>query len=257
MKHDHSGFLAATRPNAAAAAYAAAQKAYASDPQEVLRRFLPMVRRLAWHLNGTGHDSIELEDLIQVGLMALSECVRRHDRPTEDGFAAYAKTRVRGAMIDLIRRESPMSRPAQRRRREISDQQQALQKQLGRKPNEKELAELLGMSASELISAQTSCEPMYFESLDDHYSDQNSAFADQSADSLDLLQDEETRRMLAGAISALPERLQMVTQLYFVEEMNLSEIAKVLEVSIPRIHQLKAQALDTLREALNDSLEIL
>ena len=93
-------------------------------------------------------------------------------------------------------------------------------------------------------------EPLRFEAIDEAYSDSDMAYADDTPDSLALLEDQEVRDALAGAIGTLPERLQMITQLYFVEEMNLAEIADVLSVSIPRVHQLKAQALDRLRAGI-------
>lgn len=103
MKHNHRSFSAAA--------------AYRDDTAERVRRFLPMVRRLAWHVHGSGRAGIELEDLIQAGLVALTECAQRHNGPGEDGFAAYAKLRVRGAMVDLVRRAVPLSRSASDRRR--------------------------------------------------------------------------------------------------------------------------------------------
>jgi RNA polymerase sigma factor for flagellar operon FliA len=96
-----------------------------------------------------------------------------------------------------------------------------------------------------------------FETIDDAYSDSSMAFADDRPDSFALLADEETRSQVASAISGLPERLQMIIQLYFVEELNLAEIAQVLEVSVPRVHQLKAQALDKLKAALGAEYDIL
>ncbi len=104
---------------------------------------------------------------------------------------------------------------------------------------------------------RASSEPLRYETIDETYSDSDMAFADDSPDSLALLTDEETREELAGAIASLPERLQLVVQLYFVEEMNLAEIAQVLGVSIPRVHQLKAQALDHLRKRLEGIAEFL
>ena len=86
--------------------------AYRGQTADRIRRFLPLVRRLAWHVHGSGRGGIELEDLMQAGLVALTECAQRHAGPGEDGFAAYAKMRVRGAMVDLIRRTVPLSRGA-------------------------------------------------------------------------------------------------------------------------------------------------
>ena len=195
MIHDHKSFTAAS--------------AYRGETADRVRRFIPMVRRLAWHVHGGGRPGIEIEDLVQAGLVALTECAQRHAGPGEDGFAAYAKIRVRGAMVDLIRRTIPLARSTLRSER-----------------------------------------PVRLESLDLAYSDSDMAFADDGPDSLDLLADAEMRHHLAGAIGDLPERLALVVQLYFVEELNLAEIAQVLGVSIPRVHQLKAQALDQLRAAL-------
>ncbi|MDE2412965.1 MAG: sigma-70 family RNA polymerase sigma factor [Sphingomonadales bacterium] len=205
MKHDHSCFAA---PRAAAA--------YGSAIAERIARFVPMVRRQAWHIHGGGRPGIELDDLMQAGMVALTEAAQRHAGPTEDGFAAYAKLRVRGAMVDLIRRHVPLSRSQSRHDR-----------------------------------------PVRIESIDEAYSDTDFAFADERPDSFAILVEEELRGHLAGAIAALPERLQLVIQLYFVEELNLAEIAAALQVSVPRVHQIKAQALDRLRAALGDQATII
>ena len=191
-------------------------RAYHGHIAERVQRFVPMVRRLAWHVHGSGRQGIELEDLMQAGMVALTEAAQRHAGPGEDGFAAYAKMRVRGAMVDLIRRHVPLARSAARHETSIR-----------------------------------------FESIDEAYSDSDLAFADERPDSFALLADEELRGAVAGAIAALPERLQLVVQLYFVEELNLAEIAETLQVSVPRVHQLKAQALDALRTSLGGVAEII
>ncbi|GGC40829.1 DNA-directed RNA polymerase sigma-70 factor [Novosphingobium marinum] len=248
MKQDHSAF-ASSRPLVA--------DAYCGDVADRVRRFLPMVRRLAWHVHGSGRPGIELEDLMQSGLVALTECAQRHEGPGEDGFAAYAKMRVRGAMVDMIRRTVTISRGGAERRRMLAAKESELRGRLGREPDAPETAEALGISVEDLASLRASSEPVRLEPIDEVYSDANMAFADETPDSLSLLQDEEMRGHLAVAIAALPERLQMVVQLYFVEELNLSEIAEVLGVSIPRVHQIKAQALGKLREKLGGVAEII
>ncbi len=247
MKYDHRSF----GPKASVGA------AYRGDVADRVRRFLPMVRRLAWHVHGSGRPGIELEDLIQAGLVALTECAQRHSGPSEDGFAAYAKMRVRGAMVDLIRRSVPLSRGATERRRQLREQEDALRGQLGREPTPKELAVALEITETELADLRAASEPVRFENIDDAYSDSDLAFADKRPDVLSQLADAELREQVAEAIASLPERLQLVVQLYFVEELNLSEIAEVLTVSIPRVHQLKAQALEQLRKALAGVADIL
>lgn len=242
MIHDHKSFAAA--------------KAYGAGEADSVRRFLPMVRRLAWHVHGSGRDGIELEDLMQAGLLALTEAVRNHTGATDDGFAAYAKLRVRGAMIDLVRRHLPISRGAVERRKLLRQKEGALRIQLGREPAPQELAEALGMTLAELAELRSTSQPLRFEALDDTYSDSDPAFADDRPDSLALLEDKEMRENLVEAIAALPHRLQVVVQLYFVEELNLAEIAQVIDVSVPRVHQLKAQALEKLRAAVGERYDL-
>ena len=231
--------------------------AYQGDVADRVRRFLPMVRRLAWHVHGSGRPGMELEDLIQAGLVALTECAQKHQGPSEDGFAAYAKMRVRGAMVDLIRRTVPMSRGASERRRQLAAKETELRGTLGREPLPHELAGALGIGESDLAALRGTSQPLHFEPIDEAYSDQSMAFADERPDSHALLADEEMRGAVVEAVTVLPERLKLVVQLYFVEELNLAEIAQVLQVSIPRVHQLKAQALAKLREGLEGVADIL
>ncbi len=243
MKHDHRSFSVAA--------------AYAGDVADRVRRFMPMVRRLAWHVNGSGRPGIEVEDLMQAGLVALTECAQRHEGPNEDGFAAYAKLRVRGAMVDLVRRHAPITRGANERRKRLEAKTRELEVTLGRPPEPQELSEALGISMAELAELRDASQPVRFEAIDAAYSDHDMAYADQEPDSHALLEQSEMREALIASIAQLPERLQLVVQLYFVEELNLSEIAEVLAVSVPRVHQLKAQAIGKLRATLANIAEVL
>lgn len=242
MIHDHKSIVAAG--------------AYRDATADRVRRFLPMVRRQAWHLHGGGRRGIELEDLMQAGLLALTEAAQRHSGPGEDGFAAYAKLRVHGAMVDLIRRAVPLSRGGMERARRIAAEERRLTGELGRPPSEAELAAALGIAPGELAMLRGEARQPQLESLDEAYSDHDPAFADPMPDSLDLLASAELREAVATAIAALPERLALIMQLYFVEELNLAEIAATLDVSVPRVHQLKAQALERLRAQLGAFADI-
>lgn len=194
---------------------------------------------------------------MQTGMVALTEAAQRHAGPGEDGFAAYAKLRVRGAMVDLIRRQLPGSRGAAERRRMLCAAEARLRGELGRAPSTGEIAAALGLADDELSVLQLAAEPVRIESIDEAYSDSDAAFADAAPDSFTLLADAELRDHLIGAIAALPERLQLVVQLYFVEELNLAEIAEALQVSVPRVHQIKAQAIERLRAGLAGVAEII
>lgn len=229
----------------------ATARAYRDTTAEIVERFLPMVRKLAWHLQGSAMPGIEPEDLIQAGLVALTECAQRYSGD-DAGFAAYAKIRVKGAMVDLLRRFAPISRGAAQRRRELRDRERLLRGQLGRAPSDRELAAEMGITSAELDALRSASTPLKFEPLEATYSDVNAAFEDQSPLPIDQLISGEDRERLTVAIASLPERLQLVIQLYFLEELNLAEIASVLGISVPRVFQLKDQALRKVRDMLED-----
>ena len=229
-----------------------ATKAYRGDVADRVARFLPMVRKLAWHLSGSAGPSLDVEDLMQAGLVALTECAQRHDGPSEDGFAAYAKLRVRGAMVDLLRSASPEARGAREKRRRIERAEHLLRARVGHAPSPSETAEAMGLSVLELEKMRSERAAVHLDSIDECYADNSSYFADGEDTAEAILLQCEERTRLAEEIGELPERLQLVVQLYCVEELNLSEIAEVLGVSVPRVHQLKASALEKLRLSLAD-----
>lgn len=246
MKHDHSAFSSASQ------AYGV--QPYAPSRAEVedrVRRFLPLVRRTAWHIHGRGREGLEIEDLVQAGILALTECAQRHAGPTEDGFAAYAKIRVRGAMLDEVRRVAHDSRTARAKRSTYERALASLRGSLGREPSRAELAERMEISDAELLAIEAS--GVRLTPIDDAYDETSLAFASDDPDPFEALCAAEDRERLIGAMVRLPDRLKLVLQLFFVEELNLTEIAAVLEVSVPRVHQLRAKALKDLRTLLEAS----
>ncbi|MEL6529663.1 MAG: sigma-70 family RNA polymerase sigma factor [Pseudomonadota bacterium] len=237
MKHDANSFAGATP-----VAYSSTSRAEIEDR---VRRFLPMVRRAAWHIYGMGREGLEVEDLIQAGIVALTECAQRHNGPGEDGFAAYAKIRVRGAMLDCIRKLLNDTRTARKKRAAYQRTLDSLRQQAGQEPSRMEVAQAMGISDSELLEIEAS--GVTLSSISDEYDDANTAFASEEPDPFAVLTEMEDRERLVRAMTELPDRLKLVLQLFFVEEMNLTEIAAVLEVSVPRVHQLRAKALKDLR----------
>jgi RNA polymerase sigma factor for flagellar operon FliA len=242
MKHDHASFGALTQP------YAAPYSPGRAEVEDRVRRFLPLVRRTAWHIHGRGRDGLEIEDLVQAGILALIECAQRHAGPTEDGFAAYAKIRVRGAMLDEVRRTAHDSRTARAKRSSYERALAALLGSLGREPSRAELAHAMDVTDAELLAIEAS--GVRLTPIDDAYDETSLAFASDDPDPFEALCAAKDRERLLAAMIALPDRLKLVLQLFFVEELNLTEIAAVLEVSVPRVHQLRAKALKDLRGLL-------
>ncbi|MCK0129452.1 sigma-70 family RNA polymerase sigma factor [Erythrobacter sp. F6033] len=245
MKHDQTAFHAQHHE-----AYGTSSRAEVEDR---VRRFLPLVHRAAWHIYGAGRDGLEVEDLVQVGIMALTECAQRHSGPTEDGFAAYAKIRVRGAMLDCIRKLMHGSRTARKKRSVYEQTIERLRGELLREPSRVEIASAMQISDGELLEIEGSA--VSVSSITDEYDESNTAFASDDPDPFEALCELEDRELLITAMTQLPDRAKLVLQLFFVEEMNLTEIAQVLEVSVPRVHQLRAKALKDLRALMEQEIE--
>ncbi|MCJ7420390.1 sigma-70 family RNA polymerase sigma factor [Sphingomicrobium astaxanthinifaciens] len=226
----------------------AAARAYQDDAGEKVARYLPLVRKYAWQFSSSASSSFDMDDLMQAGLVALTECVQRHSNDSEDGFAAYVKMRVRGAMVDLMRASSTISRTTRSRSKALYEHQDRLRQELGREPTSPELSKSLGISLDELFELRANLAAGQVDPIDENYCDTDLQFQSDIADPESEVLAGDAKEALTEAITGLPERLQLVVQLYFVEEMNLNEIAEILEVSVPRVHQLKAKALKTLRE---------
>jgi RNA polymerase sigma factor for flagellar operon FliA len=216
------------------------------DPDAIVRQHSSLVRRIAWHVHSSVSSRIELEDLMQIGLAALVESARTFvDRGAP--FTAYASTRVRGSMIDHLRREARMSRLGMQNRRRLAAARAELESSTGTVASDRDLAEALGITADDYNAMVASAQPVGEVSLDDVYADDQPWFADLADRADDLIEREQLVAGMSAAISELGEREAMVLQLYFVEELNLEEIGEVLNVGAARVCQIKKAALEKLR----------
>ena len=218
---------------------------------DLIRTHGEMVRRIAWHVYSRMSSSVELEDLIQTGLVALIEAARGYE-DRGFAFATYASTRVRGAMIDGLRKEARMTRSALAGRRKLSATRQELEQRLMRPPTAVEMAEAMELDMAAYNALLISAVPVEAGTIDEHYSDHDPSFADPMEGADSLMEQSEMRGLLARYIAELPEREAMVLQLFFVEEMNLDEIGQTLGVGAARVCQIKKAALLKLRKAMED-----
>ncbi len=220
------------------------------DGDALIRRHLPLVRRIAWHVHGHMSSMIDVEDLVQVGLVALVEAVPMFEDRGQVTFEQYLATRLRGAMIDELRRQATISRGAMKRRRDYAKAVAALTHEMGRAPRPAEIADRLGVPIGRLRQDYADVQALQFDSIDELYSDEAPWFMDDGPDAFEAMAEGELRTALIDAITALPEREALVIQLYYVEELNLEEIGQVLGVGSARICQIKKAAHERLRKAL-------
>jgi len=225
------------------------ERAPKADVEVLVRKHTPLVRRIAWHVHGSISGVCEVEDLVQIGLVTLVEAIHGFEDQGKVTFEQYLATRVRGAMIDQLRRQATLTRGAMRRRKEYQETVATLT--IGRTPpTEAQVAERLGVTIEKLRADYASAEAVRFDSLDDVYTDDGPWFMSDEPDAFEQLSEADLRDALIKAISALPEREAQVVQLYYVEEMNLEEIGQVLGVGAARICQIKASAHARLKKAL-------
>ncbi len=221
-----------------------------TDPEALISAHLGLVRRIAWHVHGRVSTAIPVEDLVQIGMVALIEAARAFEDRGHAAFATYASVRVRGAMIDNLRKSATLVRSAIRRRREFGIVASRLAGQLGRPATDAEMAAALELTVEAYRTAADTTHALRYESLDEVYSDHSEWFADEAPDAFDNLARGDLRRAVSAAISDLPEREALVLQLYYVEEMNLEEIGQTMNVGAARICQIKKSALDKVRAKL-------
>ena len=227
------------------------QKQAKPTPEALVRTHMPLVRRIAWHVHARVASTVEVEDLAQIGMVALVESANNFE-DRGHAFATYATLRIRGAMIDHLRRQATICRSAIQRRRELAQVRTRLEGRLGRGASEAEMAEEMGLAAADYREMVDDSQAVHQESIDEVYSDHSMWFADVEDRADEAIDRTRLQRAIAETVATLPEREAMVLQLYFVEEMNLEEIGQTLGVGAARICQIKKAALDRVRATLTD-----
>ncbi|PZO11371.1 MAG: RNA polymerase sigma factor FliA [Burkholderiales bacterium] len=226
---------------------------------EQLRKYSPLVRRLAHHMIAKLPPSVELDDLIQVGMIGLTEAIARFEPTQGVQFETFASQRIRGAMIDELREGDWMSRGSRKSQKDIEQAVSRLQQRLQRVPKESEIAAELGMPLADyqhLLAKVRGTQLVYLEDIsgggDDEDGFLDRHMGDNEADPSAKLQDHRMRTALVAAINVLPEREQQIMSMYYEHDMNLKEIAAVLGVTESRICQLHSQSIARLRSKLRE-----
>ena len=222
------------------------------NKDQLVQRFAPLVKRIAYHLMARLPSSVQVDDLVQNGMMGLLDAINRFEAGMGAQFETYAAQRVRGAMLDGWRENDWLPRSLRRDFRRIEVAIAQLEQEFGRSPSEKELADALAMSLGEyqkMLQEARGYQLISFEDMveegDEDFLERH--FTDDSGEPSKILEDQGLHQSLVKGIESLPEREKLMMALYYEQDLNLREIGEVMGVTESRVCQLHTQAVARLR----------
>jgi RNA polymerase sigma factor for flagellar operon FliA len=229
-----------------------------ADKNSLLTAHMPLVKRLAHQMKAKLPPSVEVDDLVQAGMIGLLDAINRYEDNHGAQFETYAVLRIRGAMLDELRSNDWMPRSTRQNMRKVESAMHELTQQLGRPPSESEVAKALKLSLAdyqEMLGDSGGHQLLYFEDFHDNEEGSDSfldRYAVDDEDPLKALLETDFRQAVIDAIDALPPREKMLMGLYYEEELNLKEIGAVMGVSESRVSQLHTQAVARMRAYLKE-----
>ena len=219
-------------------------------PHELITGQMEQVRKIAYYFHGRVRGAVEVEDLIQAGYVGLVDAAQKYERKEGATFAAYAGIKIRGAIADHLRRASNLCRTTIVNRQRVNRATLALERRLQRQPTSVEIAEELGMGINEYEHWRQAFQANTLQTIEEVHDEFSVWFLSTAGNPEEEINKVELRAALRKALESLSEREALVIQLYYVEELNVYEIAEILEVTTGRVSQIKKAAIGTLRQRL-------
>lgn len=229
-----------------------------SDLNSLVAEHAPLVKRIAFHLSGRMPDSVNKEDLIQAGMVGLLEAIRSYDSGQGASFKTYAGIRIRGSMLDEVRRSDWTPRSVHKKARMVAKTIREIENQTGRDARAAEVAERLNVSLDEyhqILQDSLNCRIFSFEELTLSGIDPLEELSASENAPIEGLTRAGFKSALADAIAGLPERERLAISLYYDQEMNLREIGEAMGISESRVCQINSQAMMRLRARMSDWLD--
>ena len=218
--------------------------------QNLIKDNITLVKKIAWHLHGRVSAIIDIEDLIQIGMLGLISAAQNYTPQKDASFSSYANIRIKGEILDYLRKNSNLCRATIRMKKVSEKASLVLRHRLGREPVNSEIASEIGMSNEKFYEWSNAFEANVIRSLDESYDEYSQWFVTKELNPEENINHTELRDGLKKTLSKLEGNEALIIQLYFVEELNVYEIAEVLNVSTGRVSQIKTSAIKRLRENL-------
>mgnify|MGYP001434375975 CR=1 FL=1 len=212
-----------------------------------------LVKKIAWHMHGRVRASIEIEDLMQIGYFGLVTAAQKYSPKEGATFASYAVLRIRGAIVDHLRKSSNLCRTTIQMQQKQKKAVEALTVELQREPVPSEIAEKMGLNLDEYREWEKAFNANIHQSLDEVYDEYSMWFVSKDSTPEENLDRSQLKDILKVALKELPKKEAMVIQLYYVEELNVYEIAEVMEITTGRVSQIKKSAVALLRANIKKS----
>jgi RNA polymerase sigma factor for flagellar operon FliA len=225
---------------------------------ELLIKHAPLVKKIAYHLMGRLPANVQVEDLIQAGMMGLLEAIKNYDATQGASFETYAGIRIRGSMLDEVRSGDWTPRSVHRKQREVVEAMRRVENRKGGDARDQEVADEMGITLSEyhkiLVDSAGARIFSFIGTSDSDDVPENTAVSPDDGPLLSLEKDR-FKEALSAAITGLPERESLVMSLYYDEELNLREIGEIIGVSESRVCQIHGEALVRLRVRMNEWIQ--
>ncbi len=222
---------------------------------ELMLEHAPFVKRIAYHMISRLPANVQLEDMIQAGMIGLFDALKGYDMSKGASFETYARIRIQGAMIDEVRRCDWTPRSVYKKSREISEAIRVVEKKYGRDAKDSEVAEVLGLGINEYyikVKDAAGCQLLSYEDIALTGGNKDEYKSGDFNDPYEHIQKDNFKAGLVDKISSLPEREKMVVSLYYNEEFNLREIGEILGITEGRVCQIHSQALLRLRARMSE-----
>ena len=212
---------------------------------------MDLVRKIAWHMHGRVGSAIEIDDLIQIGYFGLVTAAQKYSVKEGASFASYAVLRIRGAIVDHLRKSSNLCRTTIQMQQKTKMVEASLLKKLHRSPSRQEISDELGINIDEFDEWERAFAANVHTSIAAVYDEFSMWFVSKDSSPEQKLNEADLRKSLRMSLEDLSQKEALVIQLYYVEELNVYEIAEVLDVTTGRVSQIKKSAISKLRKSMD------